>query len=212
MMTAFPRFQQLLAASGTYLAAFAGALMAGPQTGVDITVQAYNWAHVELGTLTAAQDEAARIFRVAGVGIVWLNCPLTVVEAEAYRICMEPATRDRFVLRIVYSVPAGFGNTSMGVALNETGIYASVFYQRVDEFANEGIATHSQILGHAMAHELGHLLLDLRGHTNFGIMRGRWNAQDLRSASMGALLFSPRERALVRDAATRRMRAQVSPK
>jgi hypothetical protein len=63
-----------------------------------------------------------------------------------------------------------------------------------------------------MAHELGHLLLDLRGHTNFGIMRGRWNAQDLRSATMGALMFSPRERTLVRDAATRRMRAQVSRK
>jgi hypothetical protein len=98
----------------------------------------------------------------------------------------------------------------MGVALNETGIYASVFYQCVDEFANEGIATHSQILGHAMAHELGHLLLDLRGHTNFGIMRGRWNVQDLRSASMGSLLFSSEERAPIREAASRRMHGQIT--
>jgi len=174
-----------------------------------ITVQVYNWAHVAPGTLTAAEGEDTRIFREAGVGVLWLNCPLSPAEAQESPICAEPCPRGRFVVRIVSDVPAGFGETSLGVALNDTGIYASVFYRRVDEFAKEGIATHSQILGHAMAHEIGHLLLDLRGHAAFGIMRGRWNVQDLRSASMGTLLFSPRESALIRDAATRRMRGEI---
>lgn len=120
-----------------------------------------------------------------------------------------PCPWGRFVLRIVCDVPAGFGETSLGFAFSDTGIYASVFYNRVDEFANEGIATHSQILGHAMAHEIGHLLLDLRGHATFGIMRGHWSVQDLRSASMGDLLFNSRESALIRDAATRRMRREI---
>jgi hypothetical protein len=180
---------------------------AGPK--LDITVQVYNWAHVAPETLAAAEGEGTRIFREAGVWVLWLNCPLSPSEAKEFPICAEPCPWGRFALRIVYDVPAGFGKTSLGVALNDTGIYASVFYQRVDEFANEGIATHSQILGHAMAHEIGHLLLDLRGHTTFGIMRGHWNVQDLRSASMGSLLFSPGESALIRDAATRRMRGEI---
>jgi len=175
---------------------------------VDITVQVYNWAHVAPMTLTAAEAEGTRIFREAGVGVLWLNCPLSPSEAKKSPICAEPCPWGRLVVRIVYDVPAGFGTTSLGVALSDTGIYASVFYQRVDEFAKEGIATHSQILGHAIAHEIGHLLLDLRGHATFGIMRGQWSAQDLRSASMGALLFSSRESALIRDAATRRMRGE----
>jgi hypothetical protein len=110
-------------------------------------------------------------------------------------------------LRIVSDVPAGFGETSLGFAFSDTGIYASVFYNRVDEFANEGIATHSQILGHAMAHEIGHLLLDLRGHATFGIMRGHWSVQDLRSASMGSLLFNSRERVVLQKQFCRRDRA-----
>jgi len=176
---------------------------------LDITVQVYNWAHVAPGTLTAAEGEGTRIFREAGVEVLWLNCPLSLSEAKQSAICAEPRPWGRFVLRVVSEVPAGFGATSLGVALHDTGIYASVFYRRVDEFAKEGIATHSQILGHAMAHEIGHLLLDLRGHAAFGIMRGHWNVQDLRSASMGALLFSSRESALIRDAAARRMRGAI---
>jgi len=174
-----------------------------------ITVQVYNWAHVAPGTLTAAEGEGTRIFRQAGVGVIWLNCLLSPLEAKESPICAEPCPWGRFALRIVSDVPAGFGKTSLGVALNDTGIYGSVFYQRVDEFAKEGIATHTQILGHAMAHEIGHLLLDLRRHATFGIMRGQWDVQDLRSSSMGALLFSSRESALIRDAATRRMRGEI---
>jgi hypothetical protein len=179
---------------------------------LDITVQVYNWAHVAPGTLRAAEGEGTRIFTKAGVGVLWLNCPLSPSESKESPICAEPCPWDRFALRIVSDVPKGFGKTSLGVALQGTGIYASVFYLRVDEFAKEGIATHSQILGHAMAHEIGHLLLDLRGHAAFGIMRGHWNVQDLRSASMGALLFSSRESALIRDAATRKLEIPANPK
>ncbi len=181
----------------------------GAEPKLGITVQVYNWAHVAPGTLTAAEDEGTRIFREAGVRVLWLNCPLSPAEARESPICAEPCPWGRFVVRIVSDVPAGFGRTSLGVALHDTGIYASVFYQRVDEFAKEGIATHSQILGHAMTHEIGHLLLGLRGHAAFGIMRGHWNAQDLRSISKGALLYSSRESALIRDAATRRMRGEI---
>jgi len=177
-----------------------------------ITVQVYNWAHVAPGTLTAAEGEGTRIFREAGVGVLWLNCPLSPSEAKESPICAEPCPWGRFVLRIVSDVPAGFGKTSLGVALRDTGIYASVFYRRVDEFAKEGIATHSQILGHAMAHEIGHLLLGLRGHASFGIMRGQWSVQDLRSASMGAMLFSSKESALIRDAATQELEIPANPK
>jgi hypothetical protein len=168
----------------------------------------YNWAHVELGMLSEAEQEVSRIFRQAGVGIAWLNCSPSKAEADQSPICSQACPYGQFVLRIVSDVPPGLEKGCLGVAFNQTGIFASIFYKRVEEVAKEGIADHSQILGHGMAHELGHLLLDLRGHSNFGIMRGRWDAQDLRSAAMGALLFTPTECVLIQRSVMGRMRSE----
>ena len=38
------------------------------------------------------------------------------------------------------------------------------------------------ILGHAAAHEIGHLLLGSNSHSPFGLMRARWSGQDLQNA------------------------------
>jgi hypothetical protein len=208
-MTATRRFWRCPTALFYATVLIAKVLLAGPpQTSVDITVRVYDWAHVEPGILSMAKDEVSRIFREARVGIVWLDCSSSTSEAEHSPICTQACPWGQFALRIVSDVPPGFKDASLGAAFNETGIYANIFCNRVDEVAREGIATRSQILGAAMAHELGHLLLDLRGHSDFGIMRGRWTAQDLRSASMGGLLFTPTERALIRRSAMRRMRSE----
>jgi hypothetical protein len=53
------------------IAIFAGALLADPPLKtVTITVRVYDWVHVEPATLAAAESEAARIFKQAGVGLV----------------------------------------------------------------------------------------------------------------------------------------------
>jgi len=191
---------------------FTGPLLASPpQTGLVFTVQVYNLASVSPQILTAAEDETTRIFRETGVAVSWLNCPLSISEAEANPICIEPCPPSRFAVRINSEMPANLAKTSLGVALSESGTYATIYYTRVDEYAQERIATHSQILGHAIAHEMGHLLLGPVPHTRFGIMRGEWTAEDLRSITMGAFLFSPHQAALIRQAATRRMRSQKGP-
>ena len=185
---------------------FTGPVLAHPpQTGLGITVQVYNWASVAPQILAAAEDETIRIFRETGVAVSWISCPLSIPEAEANPICIEPCPPSRFAVRINSDMPANLATTSLGVALSESGIYATIYYPRVEEYAKAGIATHSQILGHAIAHEMGHLLLGPVPHARFGIMRGRWTAEDLRSITMGAFLFSPHQSALIRQAAMRRM-------
>ena len=187
---------------------FTGPLLASPpQTSLGLTVQLYNWASVAPQVLTTAEGEATRIFRKAGVAVSWLNCPLSIQEAKANPICIEPCPQSRFAMRIISEIPANLAKTSLGVALSESGIYATIFYARVNEYAKERIATHSQILGHAMAHEMGHLLLGPVPHARFGIMRGGWTAEDLRNITMGNFLFSPQQSGLIRQAATRRLSA-----
>jgi hypothetical protein len=99
----------------------------------------------------------------------------------------------------------------LGVALSESGVYATIYYPRVEEYAKERIATHSQILGHAIAHEMGHLLLGPVPHARFGIMRGEWKVGTCRVLRW-ALFYSARTlSALIRQAAMRRMRGQKNP-
>jgi hypothetical protein len=53
------------------------------------------------------------------------------------------------------------------------------------------------------AHELGHLLLGSNAHSCEGIMRPSWHGNELRAASMGALLFTPEQARSIREGLSR---------
>jgi hypothetical protein len=57
---------------------------------------------------------------------------------------------------------------------NERACVLNIFYSRVDELAVQGRARGERILGHAMADDIGHLLLGPNAHSPRGIMRGLW--------------------------------------
>jgi hypothetical protein len=122
--------------------------LAHPQTSPGITVQLYNRASVASPIFMAAEIEASRIFHEAGITVSWLNCPVSIPEAKANPICIEPCPPSRLAVRIISEIPESLARTSLGVALSKNGIYATIYYLRVDSYAKEGVATHSQVLGH----------------------------------------------------------------
>ena len=58
-------------------------------------------------------------------------------------------------------------------------------------------ATTAQILGYAMAHEIGHLL-GLDAHPDLGIMSVAWGPTDLLNLAYGDLAFTPQQAAVIR--------------
>jgi hypothetical protein len=81
----------------------------------------------------------------------------------------------------------------MGISyLSADGVggYADLFYQRVAEMHETSQVNMSSILGHGIAHEIGHLLLGTNSHSASGIMRVRWERAELTSVSKGTLFFS----------------------
>ena len=56
----------------------------------------------------------------------------------------------------------------------------------------------SQLLGHVMAHELGHLLLPHGAHSAAGLMRPALDRAQVRAAIAGLLTFTPDQAALIR--------------
>jgi hypothetical protein len=111
-----------------------------------VTVWVYNYAQVSAWTLIRAEREASRIFREVGVKTDWLECPLSAAEGQQFPGCQENSSSTSLILRIIprfESTRAGFRATHLGFALSskEGGIYASIFYHRVEAIALAGLAS-----------------------------------------------------------------------
>jgi len=81
-----------------------------------------------------------------------------------------------------------------------------VFSDHVE--AAQGIAAWHAILGDAMAHEIGHLLLGSYPHSVSGLMRAEWRREEYVRSAQGGLLFTPHEGELMRAEVLARIRQQ----
>ena len=99
----------------------------------------------------------------------------------------------------------GTDKRTMGFAL---GNLASVSLRRVSEEAAEFGVQPYEVLGPAIAHELGHLLLGQQGHSPSGIMRARWRREDYERAPLGAFKFTAEQARSVRAEVGRRVQKQ----
>jgi hypothetical protein len=155
-----------------------------------VHVLIYNYASVTPEKLQKAQEGASTIFRKAGVEVVW-------IENTALRKGPGAPTLEEMdlILRILPQARTTLASRSaLGEALpchlEKDGCIASVFFNRVKEFTDRiGISLHL-VLGHAMAHELGHLLLGSNSHSSWGLMRAVWSPRDMQRAAKGDLLFT----------------------
>lgn len=164
-----------------------------------LNVRVFNFAGASLETWTASQIIAARIFDRAGIETVWMVCTLTSDGQYMPPDCGLPPKSNDIILRLVPTSKSGrahFLSSTLGTsAPSESGTpaSASVFYDRVEELAKGGAAPAAVILGHAAAHEIGHLLLGSKSDSSLGLMCGRWSRSSLALANDGQLNFLPGE-------------------
>jgi hypothetical protein len=78
---------------------------------------------------------------------------------------------------------------------------AFVFYDRVLALRTSTTRLLPVILGRVIAHELTHLLLPEEDHSELGLMRGQWTADDLRTTSLAFLGLSRRSVELMETSA-----------
>ena len=168
----------------------------------EVQISVSDDANVPAELLAAAEMQVHRIFQQAGVEILWRNCserPENIQTAGCHVIgsthlvlkvlphAMEAQVRDR--------------NDVLGTAtLDEQGVgyYGYAFYDRIQRMGEERRLA-STLLGHVLAHEIGHLLLRSYSHSISGIMSERWAGGELRRISEGAMFFLPHESKLMRD-------------
>jgi hypothetical protein len=178
------------------------------ETGLKIAIHLYNYSGVSAEVLARAEQETARIYQHLGVEMEWRHCLRTAEELETKTICDLPTTSTKFTLRLLSKEMAqrfpvhddifGFALLSINGGL---GVVANVFADRAREIAT-GEETRAVILGHLIAHELGHLLLGEAEHpAGAGIMHTPWQTKELDQIKRGVMYFLPGQ--------TERIRAQV---
>ena len=174
-----------------------------------ISVRVYNYAEVPRKVLSSSVEEARNIFQKAGIESLWIMCRAGGTPQKHVPLCERDLSTGGITLKILSaSMAARLGAhwEHLGFALSSktpgAGLDAWVFYHRVEELARFRIADRSLILGAAMAHEIGHLLLGPKAHSPSGIMRGKWHRQELELAAQGYLLFTVKESKEMRDAAS----------
>jgi hypothetical protein len=172
-------------------------------------VLVYNTASVAPDVMIEAEAQASRIFREGVIELQWMNCTMAVAEHPETDPCRAHFNESSIYIQVLPSAGAFPNERALAHAAvaNEGGVRATVFFDRVRKFmaSNGGDCSLVQLLGHVMAHEMGHLLLCLPGHSSRGIMAGPWSGKELQKAALGELRFTPAEAAKMREAVTERL-------
>jgi hypothetical protein len=85
----------------------------------------------------------------------------------------------------------------MAYALPFEGLHVRVFYDRVSDPQLFPKFDAPKILGHVMAHEIGHLLQGITRHSETGVMKAHWTAADYGSMAFRPLRFTDEDVRLI---------------
>ena len=150
-----------------------------------LVIQITNVSDAPPAIVQAAQDEVTRLYAEIGVPLEWSE------HQPSIRIILLPyETGD---LRLSEK-------QVMGASVRTAGgnLVAYAFYHRVHDLAHRYDVSTEQVLACAIAHELGHLLLPVRGHSADGLMRACWSRSEFQRAEQSQLKFLPDEIARIR--------------
>jgi len=175
------------------------------ETPAHLTVNVRNYAQLDRKTLVRAGEVARDILRNAGVEATFV--PLDPEEAFQEGATQGSLNLSIKVLSRQMTEKLRLPTTLMGLAPGEgrERTEAFVFAHRAADLARkQADSTLAEILGHAMAHEIGHLFNLCHGPQ--GIMHGDWDKRDLNNMAMGRLNFSLEQAAQIRAEVARRTR------
>ena len=157
-----------------------------------------NDSQAPAAVIREASRECSRIFKNAGIEIAWKN-----ERADSH---------DQLQIVVSGESPRSMADGVLGYTapVDETNRSAVVIWPRVEQLTNY-TSPAFEILGRAMAHELGHLLLVGNAHGQFGVMRPIWSIYDLRTNRAVLFAFTASERNRMHDELKRRAGQGLRP-
>lgn len=158
-----------------------------------VTIRVYGSDGIARETSELALQEAAFILAQARVDTEWRDC----AHPAAHGACATPVDGRELLVRLSRA-PANEHSgrrRPLGYSLIDTvagrGQLATIYLDRVEWLALQGGVARGVLLGRAIAHEVGHLMLGSQDHSEDGLMRALWTASELARNTPADWLFSP---------------------
>ena len=164
-----------------------------------ITIRLYNNFGIPPRQLKEARRTTDAILENAGLGPAWRECRTPEgPSAKSSDMCEDVLGPGELIVRIVASptmrnsnnLALGYSHVDAGAG---AGTLSTVFADSVNITSRHLHVDMAVLLGRAIAHELGHLLMGTMTHSTDGLMRERWSAGVLPRTVASDWLFSDRE-------------------
>jgi len=178
-----------------------------------IVIRLYDMATGDESARGAAMRTASAAIASAGIAVSWLDCSRggeahpcrTVRNANDLVVRVMPSRGPAEQQQAAAAISSGDGEVQLGFTpIDPSGrgaVIATIYYDVVASVSRRtGIGAH-ELLGRAIAHEVGHLLLRAPGHGRSGLMRPLWTDEELMQSRPGDWIFSEADRRQVQAAA-----------
>jgi hypothetical protein len=178
---------------------------------IPLPVRVYDTAGLSDSMHAAALAVASGALAAADVDPVWRRCD----SGRSVSRCDAPLRSGELVIRIVrargpvHPSRAHVLGDAMIDASTGSGRLATIYFDRVLALARASSVDAARLLGHAIAHELGHLLLATGTHSGRGLMRAVWTPAHVRQTSQADWSFTEQEIAAIRTRQQAGRMAQV---
>ena len=145
-----------------------------------LVVRSYNTIGVPLPVLHHAEAAVGELLREAGLDSRWRNCKTSIgPSAVSTDLCADVINESEVIVRVVRTPRAITDVEVLGYShvdpYRRQGTLATVFADRVRVLAAALRIDEGTLLGRAITHEVGHLLLGTLDHSETGLMRGAWH-------------------------------------
>lgn len=114
--------------------------------------------------------------------------------------------RDRgnaIAIELTENTPAALMPGALAYAFPFEGVHIRVFYDRVRLLCDGG-----DLLAHVLVHEITHILEGIDRHSETGIMKSRWSADDFSAMRFGSLGFAAADVVLIHSGIAARQRTK----
>jgi hypothetical protein len=163
------------------------AVSASAEQKLDVFVN--NNERIPFATLQRAEALASRMFASADVRIVWHGVARPGWKGRNHVI----------IIQLELDTPAAYHPGALGCSLPYEGVHVSIFYNRILQMDQPNL--ESVLLGHAMVHEMTHLLQGIDRHSATGVMKAHWDSGDYFEMKRHLLMFTSEDIQLIRNAA-----------
>ena len=149
-----------------------------------VTIRLYDTSGMTAADLRSAMLTADAALRSGAVASAWVVCPPPgAAPAPNSSGCTGLPHESDLLMRIVRAPAAVISADTLGFAAVDPtagrGTLATVFADRIVRLAARSGIDGGTLVGYAMAHEIGHLLLGTDAHAPRGLMRAAWTLPEI---------------------------------